>query len=465
MVRDTARRHLVTSPAVTSFRAPHRIGRLLLLASLFCLVALTHRAMAETPGSAPKRMAIHADGPEAAALKEELVRLMPATVEVVAIDFFAKAMSSSGLPREPGTLLASRGGKKSLALGLKKALDKAELDGAVLARKKPGRKPAVMLLFVERGADTPRVDETVAHAGGERAEALEGALGSALRAFAPPPARADSASESEAAERVRERDEAARRGNEPEFVAHRAGAELFEVTAGLELGARFFGYHEGAANTANTRPYEVLGVPGLAVGGVVYPAATTDVPVARDLGVFVRYAHFFGLSSQTADVRVFDTSFNRFTAGLRYRLRFGDDADPGTVGAFGAFGFENFTFTPRDDRGVEIASELADVKYRTLKGGLDARIPLGVVALTPSLAYVGALEGGPVYERFREPTLRGLEAALDLALVVGSGVELRLGGDYTRYFASFAPLPDDEYSAEGADDQLVHLHLEAAYVF
>ncbi|MSP24675.1 MAG: hypothetical protein EXR75_05825 [Myxococcales bacterium] len=438
--------------------------RAIVFAALFVILAPVAWVHAQESVETRKLVAIHTDGPEAEALREELVRLMPSTVQVVSIDVLPKAMRASGLPRDVGAQLANRGARKSLLKALGKALGKAQLDAALIARKKPGKSRDVMLLFVETSAAAEPLDVTVTPASAtDRPQALESALAASLGAFAPAPEPPPIDEAEQRAELERQRAEEDRK--KKEFVAHRPGFELFEARVAFELGGRSFSYAESPSNTPNTRPYDVFGVPGLGLGGAVYPAATTGIPGLKDLGLLVEYAHFFGLSSQTADVRVFDTSWNRFAAGLRYRLRVRDEGAVPIIGAFGAFGFQNFTFAPRDARATEIENELATVQYRYLKGGLDARIPFGRVAVSPSFAYVGPLSGGTVFERFRGASLAGIEAGLELAVVVDSGIELRLGGDYTRFFASFVPLPGDTYFADGAADQIVRLTLGAAYLY
>ena len=200
----------------------------------------------------------------------------------------------------------------------------------------------------------------------------------------------------------------------------------------------------------------------------MYPAATTGIAFLSDLGVGVSYEHYFGLDSQTDDGTLrFGTNWNRLTAGLRYRIRVAEMAGlPITINPDVRFGFLNFTFDAETPEAQLIENEIATVEYLFIRGAIDARIPLiEWFALMPAFGFVGPLEGGPVYDRFTGSSVLGIDAQLMLAFVIGAGIEMRGGAEYSRFFSSFEPVPGDSHVAGGALDQFVNLKVGAAYVF
>ena len=124
-----------------------------------------------------------------------------------------------------------------------------------------------------------------------------------------------------------------------------------------------------------------------------------------------------------------------------------------------------FVFKPDDDYAAQIIDELASAKYRTIRAGIDARLPISFVAIVPRFSYLGPLtpSDDSLYARFRDASLKAIELGLDLAFVLPKGFELRAGVDYTRYFASFSPQTGDAYVASGAVDQFIALKLFALY--
>jgi hypothetical protein len=191
-----------------------------------------------------------------------------------------------------------------------------------------------------------------------------------------------------------------------------------------------------------------------------YPAGLGNVPVAKDIGITASYSMAFGLDSATTTGEPIDTSFMRLNAGLRGRVRFGDVPSP-TLGINAGFSLLNFTY------GAEgtLAAEVPGVSYKLVRFGLDMRIPAGPVALEFGGDFLLPLSGGEVYDRFTEASVMGIETRLGLGIPLAAGFELRLMGEYTRFFSAFNPVVGDSHVAGGALDQLVWIRLGAAYVY
>jgi hypothetical protein len=409
-------------------------------------------------------IAVHIEGRGAADARELVLATVPSGVQVIDPEAFTGALRSAGLPGPIGYALTSPAKRRPLLNLVRQAIGRAEIDAVVLGRlgARRGQLELTLLLVDETGEAL--VDQRVSLAGmeDEQIAAIESAIGETLEALAPPPPPEPEEPPEPPAEPG---DDEAKQPPAPAFVAHRAGSELFNVSAGLEIGGRFFSYSDGLSD--NLRPYEVFGVPALSLSGVVFPAATLKLPLASDLGLSVAYMHALGLASRTDDDSMrFSTTWNRFSAGLVYRLRFSDSDHPATLTLAGALGFQNFTIEPESDAGAEIADEIATAEYVFLSIGFAGTFPLGdLFTLRPSFAYLGPLNGGELYDRFRDPSLAGIDLGLLFGLSLGSGVEIRTGVRYVRFFSSFAPEPGDRYIAGGAIDQLLTIPVTGAYLF
>ncbi len=435
-------------------------------------------------GDGPKKIAVHVEGEKAASFRELVVSTVPEGVEVVSEGTFSTALRGAGLRGPMGYAVTSPNQRALLIRVIRRAVKNAGLAGAVIGRVRGGRGGLEMVtLYVDESDQLP-VDETVSLKGSEADQkgAITAALAAVYADIAPPPEPEPEpepvTDEPEPAPDEEQEEEEEDEGDST-FEPNRVGSELFSVALGAEFGGRFFSYNEACSGDDNPcpgeyrmlRPYDVFGVPGIVVGGEVYPAAPFDIVVLSDLGLTVEYAHFFGLSSATeAGDANFGTSWNRFAAGLKYRFRIGDrDDNPFVIGAAFELGFQNFTFEPEDAGATAIVGEVGNVEYLFLRGGLDARLPIGsIFAIMPSFGFLGPLSTGgedAAYDRIAGASVLAIDAGLMFAFVLGLGIEIRAGAEYTRYFASFEPAPTDPVVAGGAEDNLLGLRAGAAYVF
>jgi hypothetical protein len=185
-----------------------------------------------------------------------------------------------------------------------------------------------------------------------------------------------------------------------------------------------------------------------------------DVPVAKDIGLTGSYAMAFGLDSATEGGEPIDTTYIRVNAGLRGRIRLGDDKPP-VLGINAGFSLLNFTYAAPD----VLAPQVPTASYKFLRFGLDMRIPAGPLAFELGGDFLLPLASGEVYERFKEPSVLGIELRGGVAVPIAAGFEVRMMGEYTRFFSSFGPVPGDAYVAGGALDQLISIRLGAAYAY
>lgn len=441
-----------------------------LTAALAVLGVLVLWADETWAGDESATIAIKIEGPQARTFRGMIVDLIPEGVEVAEVGTFRQALAQRGLPGgKMGFAIVNQRMRPKLLEIVHKAIEQQELTGAIIGRVKPGRAgPELLLIYMDAGGDLI-VDDAAPLKGGKdsQASAIEEALAPAIEELEPEEEEPEEEEPEEEEDTSDEEEDEEEDDDEPfDFDAHQVGSELFSLEAGFELGGRSFSYSDPV--TLNLRPYDVFGVPGIIVGGEIYPGATTGITGLQDVGVSLSYMHALGLSSQTADGRyLFGTSWNRFHLGLRYRLRFGErDDDPVVLNLDGRFGFLNFSFEAEDENSAAIEDEIGTVGYNFLRLGLDARLPIGsVFAFVPKFGYVGPLSGGEVYDRFTEASLGAIDMGVGVAFMVAAGLEIRAGFDYLRFFSSFEPVVGDAYVAGGAVDEYMSLKLALGYVY
>lgn len=434
-------------------------ARVLLLGVVAFVLALAAGARAQSAAVAPKHVAVHVEGLDAKKLRDDVTGAIPPELAVVEAEAFAKALVKAGQRGDLGFAISNAAQRKRILERVRKAAEAVQADAVVVARvrasKMGGREAWV--LVVRPTTDNVAVDRAVplAKDASERRAALRDAIEPALADLIPPPPPPppEPVAGSPTTEEPPEDDQA-----KTERAPHDVSTEIVEVGLAFALGGRFFDYNDRI--TQNLRSYDVFGAPSLALRGEAYPLTTTGIPVLRDLGLTVAFATAIGLRSETTDGTAIGSSWTRFAAGLRARIRT-DDAPSATVGLSGRFGLVRFAF----DDDTPIADELPDVAYTYLRAGLDARVPFGRVAIGVHGGYLGMLSSGDVLDRFRDPSVGGVDVGGTLGVSIVSGLEARLFGEYTRMFYAFSPEPGDPYVAGGALDEMLAFELGLAYVY
>jgi hypothetical protein len=228
-----------------------------------------------------------------------------------------------------------------------------------------------------------------------------------------------------------------------------AGRIGVAVWVGGGVANRRFTYSDAVGD--NLANYGLPAAPMATFGLEAYPAASSDVPVLRDLGIRAHVSRGFAFDSDTPQGVTIETSWTRFGGELRERLLL-----PGPhafelgvlVGADASY----FGMTAK----APVPALLPAARTVALRFGLDARLLLGWrLSVLAGGGYLFTTSRGEIYEHFRKPRVHGVDADLGLAVRLEAGLELLLAGRYTRYFASFRPTLGDRYVAGGALDELV----------
>jgi hypothetical protein len=325
----------------------------------------------------------------------------------------------------------------------------AEASTAAEATDKPSPKPEDSAKPVPEESPQPVVEQKPLPAAEPTAPSTSVASGDAAAALA---SDAAPAAEREALSKT-ELEALGRR----EAARLAAGRTEVGVSVSVDVGNRRFKYSDELGGAL--RPYNLAIAPMLSFGLEAYPLATSNVPVLRDLGFRGRLSRAFGLDSTTPEGASIDTSWTRFSGEVRQRALV-PGRHPLEFGAF--FGADASYFVMSSK--TEIQALLPSARTVSLRFGLDGRVLIaGRFSTMLDVAYLHVTSPGEVYQHFRDPHLAGIDGALGFALGIVPGLEARLAGRYTRYFATFHPEVGDPYVAGGALDEQLQIGLGVRY--
>lgn len=236
-----------------------------------------------------------------------------------------------------------------------------------------------------------------------------------------------------------------------------AGRSEVAVWAAMGVARRAFKYSDPVGQ--QYAPYRLPLAPMVDLGLEAYPFASSGLPVLQDLGFRARFSKAFAVDSRTPEGATIDTSWTRFGAEARQRLllQSAHRLELGiAVGADGSY-FDMST-------SQVVPALLPSARTISVRVGLDARLEVvRQLGLALGAAYLAPTTRGAIYERFRDPELRGVDADFAAILRVLPGFELRASARYTRYFASFKPALGDHFVAGGALDEQLQFGLGVRY--
>ncbi len=270
----------------------------------------------------------------------------------------------------------------------------------------------------------------------------------------PPPAKAEVPSRP-SSEPFGSRDVEALSRREAARIA--AGRIEVAVSASADIGSRHFTYSDPVGTLP--APYRLPIAPMASFGLETYPLAASNVPLLRDLGFRGRISQGFALGSETPDGVRIETSWTRFAGEIRERILV---PGPYTIELGASVGVDASYFGMKT--ATPLAALLPAARTTAVRLGVDARILLaGRFSLLVGGAYLITISPGEIYDRFRSPSVFGVDGELGAALRIVPGLECRLTGRYTRYVASFKPVIGDQIVAGGALDQQLQFGLGVRY--
>jgi hypothetical protein len=236
-----------------------------------------------------------------------------------------------------------------------------------------------------------------------------------------------------------------------------AGRIVVAGWAGGGVANRRFTYSDAVGY--NLAPYRLPAAPMATFGIEAYPAASSDLPVLRDLGLRAHVSRGFAFDSRTPQGVTLETSWTRFGGELRERLLL---PGPHAFELGVLIGADASYFGMSAD--APVPALLPAARTVALRFGLDARLLLAWrLSVLAGGAYLLTTSRGEIYEHFKDPRVRGVDADFGFAVDLSSGLELRLAGRYTRYFSSFTPALGDTYVAGGALDEQLQAGLGMRY--
>ncbi len=237
----------------------------------------------------------------------------------------------------------------------------------------------------------------------------------------------------------------------------RNGPSPLQIGAEARLMTRSLSYNDDLFG--GLRPYDLAGAPVLRIHGAWFPGAHVTDGFAANIGLHFSGDLAFALGSQDSAGRDYPTDAYAVVGGLLARFPLGAHQLNISLGG----GLEHFAINEADD-GTD--ANLAPADYTFLRAGLGGRIQIidGLnVAVQGGFRQV--LSMGDLGSRlwFPNASMAGLDAELKLGYQLSSSLEISLGGEMRRYFASFSPNPGDFPVAGGAVDQFLSGSLGLTY--
>ena len=205
------------------------------------------------------------------------------------------------------------------------------------------------------------------------------------------------------------------------------------------------------------RDYKLGIGPGVGTKFQYYPGAHFTAGVGAQFGIDFEWERLFNFDSTRADGAKFPTESQQFLVGLRWRYPTGR-WEPFVVVDYGVHNFR-FGVSGPPVPGEDNTAGIPSVKYEFARIGAGFRVGIGkkerfIVAVNAAFRGVFSVGGIGTAQWFPEAKANGMDAGLMLGYALPLGFEIRIGGDYRRYWFDLNPVPPDPpYVAGGALDQ------------
>jgi len=237
----------------------------------------------------------------------------------------------------------------------------------------------------------------------------------------------------------------------------RPAAVDIEVT--FRLVHRTFAYSEVLLNDprGDLRDYKLKIGPGVGIRFQYFPGAHFTSGVGAQFGIDFEWERVFKFDSTRPDGQKFPTESQQFLVGARWRYP-KERWEPFVVADYGVHDFR-FGLSGPPQPGVDVTAGIPNVKYEFIRIGGGFRVGIGkkerfIVALNAAFRGVLSLGGIGTDLWFPEAKANGMDAMLMLGYALPKGFEIRIGGDYRRYWFDLNPVPGTApYVAGGALDQ------------
>jgi hypothetical protein len=421
--------------------------------------------------SGKQGVAILIEGADSDAVRREVVESLPQGVPVQDPGELSAAIASQGVHGSLADALANPKTRKPTLVAVRRALKSVGLPAVLSARsKKVGRGGAreIRVVLIVRAQAEPMVEENIVVSRGDKATSqLQPLLAVPLQdmassgssapqaepeAAAPP---AEKPAKPSKAEAKKEDEEEALPPSDKDVVAKKRGPLSFTnamivAEAGVDIGTRVLKY--STIVVGPLRAYLQPGIPAWALGIQLYPAASQNIPVAKDIGLVANASQSLVFESKTNDgTQSAKGQMTRWAVGVHGRILAGDKPESPLVGVEAVYGEWKYSFAGEDP----VVNDLPDVDYKYVRGGADARIPFGPAAVFVGAGYMSVMSSGKFGDMFPHASIGGVDAKFGGSYALLPTLEARASVAYTRIFSSAHPQASDNIIAGGALDQYI----------
>jgi hypothetical protein len=432
--------------------------------------------------SGKQGVAILVEGADADAVRREVQESIPQGISVVDSSELSAAIASQGVRGSVGDGLAHPKTRKQTLAAVRKALKQVGLPAALSARAKKvrGGGREIRVVLIVRAQAEPMIEENIAVAkGGKASSQLSPLLAVPLQdlATSPPPpekdpeptatapgaAAAEKPSKKEA--KKEEEEESPPPPTEKDAVATKRGPvnynnALVVAEAGVDVASRQLKY--STVVVGPLRAYVQPGIAAWSVGIQLYPAASQNIPVAKDIGIVARFSDSLVFESKTSDgTQSAKGKWTRYAVGVRGRIPTGPGANSPLFGLEATYGGWKYAFSGTD----QVVNDLPAVDYKFVRAAADARFPFGAAAIFLGAGYMNIMSSGPFGEKFPHATLGGVDAKAGASYGLAPWIEARASFTYARIFSTAKSAPEDNFIAGGALDQYFVGNVGVAAIF
>ncbi|HKQ69383.1 MAG TPA: hypothetical protein VJT73_08595 [Polyangiaceae bacterium] len=432
------------------------------------------------------KVVIIAEGADSDAVRQEVSHTFPEGLAAGAEGDLSAALANNGVKGSLADALANPKTRKQTLAGVRKALTQTGVPGVVSARGKKGKGGTreVRVVLIVKGQTEPVIEENIALGKGEKAgPRLQPLLSVPLQDIASVPAEEPKAAKTADKDKDKDKDEEkdAEKSDGAEasvsldkdtVTKPRGPVDVYNAMivaeAGAEIGTRQFKFSTPVRGPLRSYAAPAIGM--AAIGVQIYPFATQGISGAKDIAIVGRFGQALPFESKTktnteGTPLEAKGEFQRFAVGARYRLRIGDAADAPLIGIEGVYGQWKFLFTGEDS----VKAQVPSVAYSYVRGGADARIPVGPAAIYVGAGYMHILNAGTFQtEKFPHAKFGGVEGKVGAGYLIQPWLEARANVTYTRIFSSFNPKPGEQEqypNAGGALDTYVVANLGVSALF
>jgi hypothetical protein len=234
-------------------------------------------------------------------------------------------------------------------------------------------------------------------------------------------------------------------------AAHRVATSDLDAAVGGDLDGRHFVYRNGIAPHART--FNLFPAFGVGARVALFPLARAR-GAWHDIGVLGEYWQL--LSGEQTGGTGANVRPSSYAVGLRTRIH--ADHDRFLLGISVAYSFTSF------GAAGPLPTELPDVKYRSVRPELDARMGFGNVAILGAAAFHFLLDTSDISTRFYAPSGYGIDGELGGAIMFVPGLEARLTAWTSLYSLKFHPAAGATFRAGGAFDETYGARLAIAFI-